>query len=74
MERYALNLKKRYFFSENYAAVPSSSGFGFKKRNFGVFLPSKRSKKRFYDRNGKACGIISVHTVAVPKPFGVPER
>jgi hypothetical protein len=48
MERYVLNLKRRYFFSENYATVPSRKGFGFKNRNFGEILLGQRGSKAIF--------------------------
>jgi len=48
MERYALNLKKRNFFSEKYATVPSRWRFGVKNRSFVRFSPGKGVPKTIF--------------------------
>jgi hypothetical protein len=59
MERCALNLEKRRFFSENYATIPPRRGFGFNNRSLGDFARGKRSPKAFFDCGSQGCRIIS---------------
>jgi len=48
MERYALNLKKMHFSSENYATMPSRREIGFENRNPGVFSLGKEALKTVF--------------------------
>lgn len=48
MLRYALNLQKRSFFSDNYANLRTRRGFGFKKRDHGVFSLEKEVLKTIF--------------------------
>jgi hypothetical protein len=48
MERYALNLKKRNFFSEKYATIPPRWRFGVKNRSFVGFFPGKGVPKTIF--------------------------
>jgi hypothetical protein len=56
MERYALNLKKRYFCRENYATITLRRGFGSKNRNLRQFSPNYEVPKSFLDRVAPGCG------------------
>jgi hypothetical protein len=60
-------LRENYFFSENYATVPSRREFGFKNKNSGVFSPGKKVPKA-----GQTSGIISVQEIeTIAEKYGI---
>jgi hypothetical protein len=65
-------LRENYFFSENYATVPSRREFGFKNKNSRVFFPVKEVPKAIFYCNGQTSGIISVQEIeTITEKYGI---